>query len=320
MGVRRSLLAIFVCLSVFLIDAAPAFTVIPSVIVYPFAGSSAVLDREASARIATTLASQISEGGRIKVIPPKSGVERATFLADARANGANYYVTGFITPLGSGASVVDQVVSTISGTMVFSVSNFVTTYADVVSQGEQLRQGILERASRGIQSFQAPPPQAVAPEPEPSKGTDVNISNIFGRKKRSSAAAPVALPANATAAILTVGGTADSDARAETGTALALAFGRTGRHTVAVTANAPANDVCTANKAAVQIGTWIDTTPGTLSKKASANLRMVAYDCTGKTVFDRVFVSSGAGTQDALSNAAFDAVSAYLGVKIDLAA
>ena len=305
------------CLSAFLIDAGPAFTTIPSVIVYPFAGSSAELDREASARIATTLASQIAEGGYIKVIPPKSGVARENFLSDARANGATFYVTGFVTPLGSGASVVDQVVSTSSGTMVFSVSNFVTNYSDVVSQGDRLRQGILERASRGVQAFQAPPPAAATPAPEPSKAGDVNVSNIFGRKKRGQAAPPSKLAANGTAAILVVGGSADDDARTETATALALALQRGGRHGIITTASAPAADVCSTNKATQQLAAFLESRPGSMSARATASLRLVAYDCTGAVSFDRTFAASGAGTQDALSNAAFDAMSEYLGTKLE---
>jgi hypothetical protein len=108
--VRPYLLAVFACLSMFLTAAAPAFTIVPTVVVYPLAGSPA-LDRETSARIMTTLANQIAQGGLIKVVPPSTSVERANYLANARSLGASYYVTGFLTPLGSGASVVEQVVS-----------------------------------------------------------------------------------------------------------------------------------------------------------------------------------------------------------------
>ena len=315
-SVRRSLLAVFVCLTAFLIDASPAFTTVPIVIVYPFVGSSADLDREASARIATTLATQIALDGKVKVIPAKSGVERDQFLADARSVGANYYVTGFVTPLGRGASVVDQVVSTTSGTMVFSVSDFITAYADVVNQGDRLRNAILERATRGIQAFAAPPPPAATPEPEPSRGTDVNVLNLSKKAKKRSGPAALTLPPNATAAILATGGSADSDARTETGTALALALQRGGRHGTIVTADQPSNDVCATNKAAAQIASWLDARPGAIHADASASLRVVVYDCSGAVGFDKTFKALGAGTQDALSTAAFDAMSAYVGKKI----
>jgi TolB-like protein len=299
--VHRYLLAVFACLSVFLVAATPAFTIVPTVIVYPLAASSAELDRETSSRIATTLATQIAQGGLVKVIAPKSGVERVNYLADARAAGANYYVTGFVTPLGQGASVVEQVVSTISGTLVFSETNYITSMAEIASQGDQLRQGIVDRSTRGIQAFQAPPPPAVTPEPEPSNGTETPLSKIFGHKK--AAAEPVnvaaAPPQNATVAVLTVGGSADSDHRAAAAQSLAAAFERDGLHAVVVTADSPSSALCTANKATSLVGAWLDMPAGS----PNATLRLVGYDCTGKIAYDRSFQQPLAAVSDAAVNA-----------------
>ena len=308
---RPYLLALFVCLTAFLIDAAPSgFATIPTVIVYPLAASSATLDREASARIATILATQIALGNRVKVIPPKTDVDRSTYLADARANGANYYVTGFITPLGSGASVVEQVVSTTSGALVFSVSNYIASYGEVQSQGDQLREGILERADHGVAAMAALPPPAATPEPEPSKGTDVNVSGIFGKKKKN-AVYGLILPADARVAVLAVGGTADADARAAAGQALAAAFAHAGRTPVMATSYAPSSDVCTTNKVAVQIASWLDTA-SPAKGGATAGLRMIAFDCNGAADFDHTATHKAANVADATTGVADDAVAAYL--------
>ena len=86
-----------------MIAATPAFTIVPTVIVYPIL-TSTTLDREDNARIVNTLATQLAQGGAIKVIPANTDVDRANYLADARAHGASYYVTGSMTPLGGGAS------------------------------------------------------------------------------------------------------------------------------------------------------------------------------------------------------------------------
>jgi len=297
--VHRYLLAIFACLSIFLVDAAPAFTIVPTVIVYPLEASSSSLNREDSARIAAVLATQIALGGGIKVIPPKAGVERANYLSDARSVGANYYVTGFVTPLGNGASVVDQVVSTTSGTLVFSVTNYITSIDDIASQGDQLRAGILDRGARAIQAFQAPPPPDQTPAPEPSNGTQANINNIFGRKKGPASVAE-APPRGSTIGILTIGGSADFDHRSAAAKSIAAALENSGRHGVIVNADEPSANVCAAYKTTSLVGAWLDT-----PANANATLRMVAFDCSGKIAYDHTF-------KVPLANAADAAVDAYL--------
>jgi len=302
--VRTYTLAALTLLSLLLIAATPAFTIVPTVIVYPLAATSS-LDREDNARIVTTLATHIAAGGAVKVIPANSGVERQNYLADARSLGANYYVTGFITPLGNGASAVEQVVSTTSGTLVFSVTNYITNLADIASQGDQLRAGIIERSTRGIQAFEAPPPPADTPTPKASNGTDINVNKLFARKKNQPAAAvAMAPPENATLAILAVGGSADFEQRTAAARGLAGAFDRAGRHAVVVDAPAPTNAVCTANNATSLVAAWLDTPPPNAAGANSA-LRMIAYDCNGNVAFDRTFKQPLAGLTDA-------AVAAYL--------
>ncbi len=148
--------------------------------------------------------------------------------------------------------------------------------------------------------FRLRPPPPPTPEPEPSNGTETSITKLFHKK-----GAPVNVaalpPANATVAILAVGGSADADHRAAAAHALASAFERDGRHAVVLTADAPSNDLCTANKATSLVGAWLDTPDG----KPDAALRMVAYDCTGKVAYDHSFSQPLAGVTDA-------AVDAYL--------
>jgi hypothetical protein len=297
--VHRYLLAVFACLSVFLVAADPAFTIVPTVIVYPLSASSSSLNREDSSRIASTLATQIALGGAVKVIPPRADVERANYLSDARSVGANYYVTGFVTPLGNGASVVEQVVSTVSGTLVFSVTNYITSLDDIANQGDQLRAGILERGARALQAFQAPPPPDQTPAPEPSNGTETSINKIFGHKKGAATVAE-APPMDATIGILTIGGSADFDSRTAAASALAAAFEKNGRHAVIVNADQPSSTVCASSKATSLVGAWLDA-----PANANATLRMVAFDCSGKIAYDRTVKEPLAGVSGA-------AVSAYL--------
>jgi hypothetical protein len=170
--VKRLLLASFAALSVCLLAAAPAFTIVPVVVVDPPVSGGDAVDHETTVQIATVLATQIAQGGAINVVPPTPGIDRSRYLADARAHGADFYVTGFVTPIGTMLSVISQVVSTQSGTIVFSTSSTIANYRDVADQGDQLRAGILDRSSRGIQAFQATPapaPATPAPSPSPAR-------------------------------------------------------------------------------------------------------------------------------------------------------
>jgi TolB-like protein len=159
---RAAFLAAF---SVCLLAAAPAFTIVPNVVVYPPAVGSDAIDRDLIAHITTVLATEIGSDGTVKVLAAQPGLDRGRYLADARARGADYYVTGFATQIGSRLSLISQVVGTQSGTVLFSATATVDGDRDVASQGDQLRAGIVERSVRAIQALEATPPP---PEPSPS--------------------------------------------------------------------------------------------------------------------------------------------------------
>jgi hypothetical protein len=162
-GVHSSLLPMLLGLTVFLVAAAPALTIVPTVVVYPFASGTGGVDHEAVTNIANILARRIARGGAVMVKAPTPGVLRQKFLRDARLLHADYYVTGSTAPLGSNASLLEQVVSTRSGTVVFSSSAEIADIADVSAQGDVLRNGILQRSSRGIQAFEALPAPITVP-------------------------------------------------------------------------------------------------------------------------------------------------------------
>lgn len=318
---RRLLLAVFACLPLVTLAAAPAFTIVPTVVVYPPSVTGDSIDQEASSRIATVLATEIAKTGDVHVLTPKPGVERANYLSDARSIGADYYVTGFVTPIGNNVSVIEQVVSVLSGTVVYSASAQITTYGELNDQADELRQGILERAGRGIAAFQAPELPASTPSPQPTSGAEANVSGLFRHKHAAATASPLAvadvqpLPPNAVVAILAVGGSADADQRTAAAQAIAVAFNRDGRHAVVVSDAAPSDAVCAANKATSFVAGYLDTQT-TAGANASASLRLVGYDCSGKVAFDRTFTQAGSGptaSQVALNAASDAAVGAYVG-------
>ncbi|HTD32529.1 MAG TPA: hypothetical protein VK665_02620, partial [Candidatus Elarobacter sp.] len=201
----RRLLA--VCLVAFfglpLLAAAPtSLSIKPSVIVYPFVATGSSVDREASSRLATLIATQMANTGKVTVLPPPPGTERKDYLAVARAQNADYYVSGFISPLGAGVSLVEQVVSTTTGIVVFSQSTQISTYAEAAGQGDDLAQYISSHANRALAGIGTPPPQT-SPTPAASNGPQADLTGLFNRRKKA-APAPKATakptPAPATSA------------------------------------------------------------------------------------------------------------------------
>jgi hypothetical protein len=178
----------------------------PIVIVFPFTLSASDVDKESGARLAVIVATGIANNGGVVLKPAPPGTERKNYLSVARAIGADYYVSGYITPLGDAVSVVEQVVSTQSGILIASNTAQITTYADAAGQGATLGDEILHHHNRNLEAFTAPPPPAAAtPTPEPTGAAQADIGKLFNRRKGKTAApaasaSPVALAAAVTPA------------------------------------------------------------------------------------------------------------------------
>ena len=179
--------------------AAPPPSDLPSVVVFPLT-ATASLDRETNARIVMLLGEQIAEGGQVRVLPADPEVTRPDYLSSARKAGAQFYVTGFLTPLGSGASIVEQLVSTQSGVIIFSNSGQLQTYRDASGQGDILRAAIVHSsATHGYTSFAPDQQPKGAASAAPGHGTsttapEANVGGLF-RHRKAPAAAPSPSPA-----------------------------------------------------------------------------------------------------------------------------
>ena len=144
--------------------AGPLIVATPSVVVYPLIPNGTGLGTDAGPRIAITIATQISQLGGVEVKPAPPGIEQRDFLIQARQLGVDFYVTGYVTPLGGEASVVEQLVSAKSGAIVWSNTAQLSTYGDAVGQASLIRTAILSYAARAVASLQpvgpTPPPAA----------------------------------------------------------------------------------------------------------------------------------------------------------------
>jgi hypothetical protein len=175
--------------------ASPPPPDLPTVMVYPLM-TSASIDRQTSGQIVTLLSDQIAQGGAIRVLPADLDTERSAYLASAKKAGAQFYVTGFLTPLGNGASIVEQVVSTQSGIVIYSNSGQVSSVADVRAKGDLLRTAILQdTANHGFAAFAAPPETATTAAPHNAStavAPQANVSGLFHHRRAAATPAPAA--------------------------------------------------------------------------------------------------------------------------------
>ena len=162
----------------------------PIVIVYPLTVGSG-MEAEAGASVAVLLAQKLAQYNDVVVKPYPPGTKRQDFLTAAAAAGADYYVTGFLTPLGDEASLVVQIVSVASGTVVLSNTALVKTYGDAGAQSEFLHNAILHHAGRALASLDKPP-TSDTPAPNPSAKDEANVSNVLGlfKHKKKAEATP----------------------------------------------------------------------------------------------------------------------------------
>jgi hypothetical protein len=348
--VRRLIAVLLVAfLGVPLLGATPppsSFYSKPNVIVFPFTANGSSVDREASSRLATIIATAMANTGLVTVTPPPPGTERKDYLTVARANRSEYYVAGFISPLGNGVSIVEQVVSTASGIVVYSQSTQLNTYNDAAGQGDDLAAFVSHHANRGLAAIGTPPP-AVSPTPAASNGPSANVGKLFGRKKKPAetpkptasptarplvnAAAPSAVanvptpPTGAPRAAATPTPRATAAAAAQTyavvpvGGVASEALRDVAATRLAERAHAEragsAAAACTGHPVHAILAGTLTVTPEGTGGGGNAKFELVASDCSGKTLWRQTHggdATGPQGLQTATEHAVDGAIGAYL--------
>jgi len=206
-----------------LLGAASGFAP-PVVVVYPITSAGAI-DVSAGGNLALIIATKLTQLGGITIKPSTPGTERAKFLEAANVAGADYYITGFLTPIGADTSFITQVVSTHSGSVVFSTTGVVRTYADALAQVDVLHDAILRHAGRGLAALDAPPPAPSSSPPPAANDGSLNIGRALHKRRRpaptpSPLASSVARAAGALPSPLPVASPSGSSARTAVGAAV----------------------------------------------------------------------------------------------------
>jgi hypothetical protein len=247
------------------VSAAPDAEV---VVVYPLT-TDGTADPHVGEQIASLISADLQTAGTVTIRQPSPDVSRQDYLDTARRLGADYYLSGFVTKISGQLSVVEQLVTTLSNTTVWSHDARLLTADDARAQGELVRSAILGHAGRALAALDPPvkpAPAAVAP----------------------AAVAPESAPERPSFAVLLTGGSASERDRAYADTAIVKTL--RGRGFVADVLNDPSGDlsilgpaICASTGAKVLLAgnvTIVIQPDREINQWATAKLDMSGYDCT----------------------------------------
>lgn len=323
----------------------------PVVVIYPITSSGDV-DRATGGNISLALATRMTQIGSVTVKPAVPGTERAKYLDAAIAIGADYYITGFLTPIGADASLVTQVVSTHSGSVVFSTTATVKTYGDAIAQAEVLQAALLRHAGRGLAALDAPPPAPSASPPPNANAGSLDIGKVLGKRKRgeptptptptsttsapsriaAAAAAPATSPSPAatTAAavrisygtlLFAVAGALEGDRATVASRAIVDGFRRVNRSVGILNVPLGANlgnaaAICAANAGTRELANAFVVEGQDEAGDLRVQLDLATYDCAGRPLVSKRATATARkreGFADAVARAAFEATASING-------
>ena len=152
-------------------------TIVPVVLIYPYEGPTDIDPRYGTA-VAQIFAQVISQTGGVKVLAIPTGIHRVDYQKYARVQHADYYISGYIQPIGQSASIVTQLVDVNSDISVYNTTTNISDVNDVASQALTARQVVLTVA--GVQRPDLNTGPANTPTPSASAGASTNLSNVLG--------------------------------------------------------------------------------------------------------------------------------------------
>ncbi len=152
----------------------------PSVVVFPLQTSGSI-NAASGPQIAGAIAQKITELGGVEVRPSPSGLAPADYLAEARRLNADYYLTGYVTPIGREHSLLLQLVGSGSGTIAWSATTQLAANDDVQEPASLARAAIRTHFLRAYTMLDQREKAAAAQTSAPSGRS---------RSRNGSAAAP----------------------------------------------------------------------------------------------------------------------------------
>ncbi len=163
----RSLVAVFcAALAVALMGASTQnFFGTPTLVIFPYRPADG-MDPAAGIAYANRLGTALTSLGGVKIVMADPATAPSDYLHVAKAAGADYYFMGsFAPPTQNQVPLIEQIVSTRSGTVLWSTTAYLATADDVASQAPIVKTAITQYATRGYEAVLNPPTPKPAAKP-----------------------------------------------------------------------------------------------------------------------------------------------------------
>jgi len=141
---RRLLVALAVL--VVPLTALPSSAAPPVLVVYPFAVTGKAPD-DLGSRVSAKIAAEVTAIGGVRVELGAATAKPADYRAAARTAGADLYFSGSILPVGTNFSAIENLVSTRSGTVIWSKMFQFRNVDDIAGQGTQVRDALMNQSA-----------------------------------------------------------------------------------------------------------------------------------------------------------------------------
>jgi hypothetical protein len=294
--------------------SATPVTSLPIVVVYPF-GASSDIQAGNGEKASNLFVQEMNSAGGIDAIDAPATVKERDYLTYAKSVNADYYVTGYMTPVGNGVSLVEQVVAVSTGTMQFGQTAQIQSFADAAAQAIAIHDSIIAREQSLHQQYESAQASATS-TPMPNNNANISkgisdIAGLFHRKGKTAAAqAPIVKPDKGIL-VAHVNGSVPANNLSDATSALYSALNQ--RYNAHMTNSAGTNlskeadALCGANRNnTVATGTLsAKTTRHGLGSRTEWTFNLAVYTCWGAKLAEET--ASGGSLKEAVSNA----VSAY---------
>jgi hypothetical protein len=186
----------------------------PMVVVFPFDASSDIKPGTGQAA-AQLFTQQMNADGGVDTIQGPASVKRSDYLTYAKNLDADYYVSGYMTPIGNGVSLVEQVVSTRSGTIVYGQTAQIDSFQDATAQATSIHDGILsleKQISDAYTQAQAQATSTPMPKNQANIGQGIQgLANLFKKRGKATPPPPAAKPSKGVLVVRVGGALPTSD-------------------------------------------------------------------------------------------------------------